>query len=944
MSQLGGFTEAPSSGPERVNIATLGNSNSNGDSHNTSSTTDSSSAPPPPPPPPPPPNNNNSNSNNNNNTSTSAGSNNSSNIGSNRNIVSQQVVRGNGSNTIPSWGGMTIGNNVLSPTRNYYPTYPSAEPFTAVSPLRHLYPNMYPTNQQQLQQQQQMQQQQQGSSMAGGQGKPARLGETNPTTDDIAASIVNTNNVGGSNPPINNNNHNKDNINNVSKTTEQNVAASSSSNNAGAGADTGTGTGTNINTNTNVNTGINNPNPSVPTNSSSTTTTTGSYPYYNNHYQPVAPYHHQYPYPNQHPHQAFSQFSQLHPQNYSNPTTTHHQPLSPTPYNYLQPNPIFPQNMNGGDSLKNNNILQSNGNDNTSNNNVQSDILQETTRNANTTSNGASTMNNNNASSTTNSTNSNNNNSKGDATNQNPHPGSSSKNPNVIDLTVSPPPHTKPPSNGNNTIQPQGTNTNTVMGLNTSNAQPTIEQTQPPSNMNAISNNQNWTNNNNNNVGLYTSSQQQQQKQQQHHNFPTSPKIAHPGTTGASNTYIITSKRPASKHPGSPGFYVDKQQQQQPPPQQYQQQYQYEYQYPQHQQYQHTNYGYMTTKPNGNTSHPSYPLHLHPPLQPLVPNTNSNIVNQPPSFVGNSTNTHNNSHSNFAGASAHFQWQLLQKKQVLQQQQQQHQQQQLQQHSQALIQPQQQSKLQQYQPQQQQRQQQRQQQQQPPEQDENDIDVESVMQFATVTALKKKNESTSLYDIASVSFVTCLSPALKIIAKNIEIIRLLIISKSESNQSELWPGVSVGGAAIQCKYCKESKRFVLNSMSEIESIIITLGLDHLGSSHKTPEKVKSQINAALSELKLHSTERRLRSEIRVFSQHLIQNMVQNKIVTRDIPMVRSKIPIENVKGKTNKNLKRKMTNSKAVYVQEVSPFKPKKRIIGARKSKAFDVGEVSPMW
>ncbi len=237
--------------------------------------------------------------------------------------------------------------------------------------------------------------------------------------------------------------------------------------------------------------------------------------------------------------------------------------------------------------------------------------------------------------------------------------------------------------------------------------------------------------------------------------------------------------------------------------------------------------------------------------------------------------------------------------------------------------------------------------------EDDKTDIEAAIAFASFSARKKSdtmaNNSCSLYDIASKSIKTHLSAMLQLLVKNIEIVKLILFSHNNSKDI-LWPGVQVGHAAIQCRCCKASKRYSLDALRDIESIVENLTLHHLLYCKNIPKNLKSDLQTFFSDLYRNDERPRLVSEIRVFCQHLISNIRQNKI-SKEIPLVKVKnspvMRFSHSGGKfrsgrsagRNKNLKRKMTNSRAVYLGDFGPYKPVGRIIGIKYSKAFDFGE-----
>ena len=242
-----------------------------------------------------------------------------------------------------------------------------------------------------------------------------------------------------------------------------------------------------------------------------------------------------------------------------------------------------------------------------------------------------------------------------------------------------------------------------------------------------------------------------------------------------------------------------------------------------------------------------------------------------------------------------------------------------------------------------------------------DFHVEEVPRYVpTGRALKIYGKS--LVDIAALPLVRHLSPTLQGIAKNIELIRVIIKPFSSSSPSSpsspssssslskskyrerngtkkcLWPGGLVGGAAIQCKFCKGCKRVLLHSFLDIQNHMIELGLNHVIFCKKSTPMIKSHAHTLIASLRVEVIAmKRLRCELGIFNQHLIARM-QKKLIYDNIPMIYIKKPIIQ-----KSRWERKKNKSKAFYVEEVPRYAPFRRVIGPGKEpKAFDVQEISP--
>jgi len=167
----------------------------------------------------------------------------------------------------------------------------------------------------------------------------------------------------------------------------------------------------------------------------------------------------------------------------------------------------------------------------------------------------------------------------------------------------------------------------------------------------------------------------------------------------------------------------------------------------------------------------------------------------------------------------------------------------------------------------------------------------------------------TVHKIASANFLSPTLPILQEIARNVEIVRMLILSKETSNSkrnyrkrkaaaatststhnitdyrylfmNELWPGVSVGGAAIQCIHCKASKRHIIYALPEIGNFMEEIGLHHLSQCPNAPTKLKDFITLHKSTL----LDQRFKLEVTLLSQHISQIMKEESL--KGIPMIHS---------------------------------------------------------
>ncbi len=216
------------------------------------------------------------------------------------------------------------------------------------------------------------------------------------------------------------------------------------------------------------------------------------------------------------------------------------------------------------------------------------------------------------------------------------------------------------------------------------------------------------------------------------------------------------------------------------------------------------------------------------------------------------------------------------------------------------------------------------------------------MRVAIRTAIEKREEEkrhgSELLCFASKGFVDHLSPALKLIVNNIEIVRL-VVNPNESVK-ELWPCVQEGCVAIQCKFCKAFTRHTIHSQKDITTIIENVGVHHIPKCCWRPSK-ESAIDKVLQEANCSIKKKQLCQEIQDFTKHFIYNMKRTKgKSTCHIPMVHSistPYSSESVTIVQSGRRDKKRSRSKEFGVEVFPPFRPNPKRIGLGRSKAFDI-------
>lgn len=180
------------------------------------------------------------------------------------------------------------------------------------------------------------------------------------------------------------------------------------------------------------------------------------------------------------------------------------------------------------------------------------------------------------------------------------------------------------------------------------------------------------------------------------------------------------------------------------------------------------------------------------------------------------------------------------------------------------------------------------------ESDHTDTDYE--LESAVRHALKKNKDGLNFEELGAPSIVALLSPSVREVLKNVELVRLPLVgiglrnTRSKSidtdGRRELWPGVASCGAAVQCIHCRESGRHVLSSLLTLWQHLGILAYNHFAHCQTIPDDK----GATLQNLtpKFNSTSFKLfQTELGVFCQHVAENLQRDSQISSGVPVTQN---------------------------------------------------------
>jgi len=175
------------------------------------------------------------------------------------------------------------------------------------------------------------------------------------------------------------------------------------------------------------------------------------------------------------------------------------------------------------------------------------------------------------------------------------------------------------------------------------------------------------------------------------------------------------------------------------------------------------------------------------------------------------------------------------------------------------------------------------------ESDHTDTDYE--LESAVRHALKNNKDRLNFEDLGAPSIVALLSPSVREVIRNVELVRLPLVgigsrrSKRLDNagKSELWPGVASGGAAVQCIHCHESGRHVLSSLLTLWQHLGILAYNHFAHCQTIPVDKGATLESLTP--KFNSTSFKLfQTELGVFCQHVAENLRRDSQISVGVPL------------------------------------------------------------
>lgn len=148
-------------------------------------------------------------------------------------------------------------------------------------------------------------------------------------------------------------------------------------------------------------------------------------------------------------------------------------------------------------------------------------------------------------------------------------------------------------------------------------------------------------------------------------------------------------------------------------------------------------------------------------------------------------------------------------------------------------------------------------------------------------------------DLGAPSVITLLSPAVREVMKNVELVRLPLVGLKSRNRvsyksdnqlrQELWPGVGVGGAAIQCIHCREAGRQVIHSLAYMWQHLGRLAYYHFSQCKKIPTKKMQRLQDLIPRVSATNFQS-FQTELGLLCQHVSKSLQHNHI---SIPLVQT---------------------------------------------------------
>jgi len=175
------------------------------------------------------------------------------------------------------------------------------------------------------------------------------------------------------------------------------------------------------------------------------------------------------------------------------------------------------------------------------------------------------------------------------------------------------------------------------------------------------------------------------------------------------------------------------------------------------------------------------------------------------------------------------------------------------------------------------------------ESDHTDTDYE--LESAVRHASKNPKDRLNFEDLGAPSIVALLSPSVREVIRNVELVRLPLVGLGSrrskrldsEGRKELWPGVASGGAAVQCIHCHESGRHVLYSLLPLWQHLGILAYNHFAHCQTIPIDKGATLETLTP--KFNSTSFKLfQTELGVFCQHVSENLRRDSQISAGVPL------------------------------------------------------------
>jgi len=187
------------------------------------------------------------------------------------------------------------------------------------------------------------------------------------------------------------------------------------------------------------------------------------------------------------------------------------------------------------------------------------------------------------------------------------------------------------------------------------------------------------------------------------------------------------------------------------------------------------------------------------------------------------------------------------------------------------------------------------------ESDHTDTDYE--LESSVRHASKKRKCRLIFEDLGSPSIFKLLSPSVREVTKNVELIRLPMVGlrvqgchSDNTLKKELWPGVACSGAALQCIHCREpTGRRVIQSLSLMWQHLGLLAYYHFPQCKKIPSEIKLNLQTLVPRFSGPNFQT-FQTELGLLCQHVSESLQRNTEI--HVPLVQTHLSLIRSRGRS----------------------------------------------